>query len=204
MRELLRQCLVLCALGLTGCASLPPTNPHDACNIFSENLGWYRAAVDAEDRWSLPPEVALSFVYRESSYQSNARPPRRYLLGVIPWRRTSDAFGYAQITDAAWEDYLTDMGRGWLAARNNFSDALDFIGWYNDRSHRVLGIEKDDAYHLYIAYYEGLGGYRSGAWRANNDVKRYAQEVRERTTLHATQLAGCKNRLKTRPWQIFR
>ena len=204
MGAILGRCLVLCALGLTGCASLPPASPHDACRIFSGNLRWYRAVIAAEDRWNLPPGVALSFVYRESSYRANARPPRQYLLGVIPWGRISDAFGYAQITDAAWEDYLADTGKGRLAARNDFSDAIDFIGWYNDRSHRVLGIEKNDAYHLYIAYYEGLGGYRTGAWKNNDDVKRYAQEVRERSAMHADQLEVCKSRLKTRPWQVLR
>ena len=34
-----------------------------------------------------------------------------------------------------------------------------------DRLHRELGISKWDPWHLYQAYHEGIGGYRSGHWR---------------------------------------
>ena len=44
-------------------------------------------------------------------------------------------------------------------------DALDFIGWYNDTSHRRLGLSKGDAYSLYLAYYSGHGGYARGTWK---------------------------------------
>ena len=43
------------------------------------------------------------------------------------------------------------------ADRDDFNDAIDFIGWYNDQSSRRSKISKSDAYNLYLAYHEGQG-----------------------------------------------
>tara|TARA_B100001250_G_scaffold413949_1_gene449914 strand:+ start:405 stop:1007 length:603 start_codon:yes stop_codon:yes gene_type:complete len=188
---------------LAGCASAPPSSPNNLCGIFTEYPRWYRTAVSTEQRWGLLPEVGLSFIFRESSFDHDAKPPRYYFLGLIPWGRTSSAYGYAQITDDAWQDYIKDTGSSWFKRRDDFEDAMDFIGWYNDRSSRLLGINKNDAYNLYLVYYEGLGGYRSGNWKTNDDVKRYASEVKERTDAYGEQLSGCRANLKSYPWQIF-
>ena len=53
-------------------------------------------------------------------------------------------------------------------------DALDFIGWYNHRTRRQLGIPLTDAQRLYLAYHEGQGGYRRGTWRDKPKVQRAA------------------------------
>ncbi|OUU79756.1 MAG: hypothetical protein CBC38_04615 [Gammaproteobacteria bacterium TMED78] len=188
---------------LASCATAPPSSPNNLCGIFDEYPRWYRASVATEEKWGLLPEVGLSFIFRESSFQSDAKPPRYYFLGFIPWGRTSSAYGYAQITDQAWQDYTDDTGSSWFKRRNDFEDAMDFIGWYNDRTNRVLGINKNDAYNLYLVYYEGLGGYRTGNWRTNEDVKRYAREVQERTAYYGEQLSSCRSSLKSYPWQIF-
>ena len=115
----------------------------------------------------------MAFVHRESHYVANAKPPRRRLLGVVPWKRLSSAYGYAQATDEAWQDYTDETDR-WFVDRDDFADALDFIGWYNHRSHRRLGLRKDDAYHLYIAYYAGHGGYAQGRWKQKGPARGYA------------------------------
>lgn len=86
--------------------------------------------------------------------------------------------------------------------RDDIGDALDFIGWYNDRSHRKLGIAKTDAYRLYLAYYSGPTGYAKGTWRRDQAVQGYARKVADRTARYAQQLRRCEGRLKKR-WRWF-
>ncbi len=186
-------------LSLASCTSKPPRQPDDICKVFQEKPGWYKAARKAEKRWGLPVAVSMAFVHRESSYIAKARPEREKLLWVIPWKRPSSAYGYAQITDEAWSDYRKTQG-SWLSERDDIDDALDFIGWYNDRSHRALGLRKDDAYHLYLAYYSGITGYRRGGWKRNAAVKEYANKVRFRANAYAKQLARCESKLKKSRW----
>lgn len=194
--------LLLLLLTMTGCTSAPPRDPDNLCRIFAEKPRWYRAARAAEKNWDLPVPVAMAFIHRESSYVSDARPPRGRLLWVIPWRRPSSAYGYAQATDEAWSDYLDDRG-GIFSERDDMRDALDFVGWYNHRSHRKLGLSMDDAYSLYLAYYVGPGGYARGTWRRNDHAQRYAGIVARRAERYARQLDGCESRLARRRWLLF-
>ena len=93
----------------------------------------------------------------------------------MPWRRSSSAYGYAQATNEAWKDYKKDTGRRFVQ-RDDFADAIDFIGWYNDRSHKRLKLRKNDAYRLYLAYYNGHTGYSQGRWRKVQYDKRLRKE----------------------------
>ena len=175
---------------LTGCAASPPRQPNNVCAIFSEKSGWYKAARKAKKKWGIPVNVSMAFVHRESSYVADAKPPRKKLLGVVPWRRLSSAYGYAQATDEAWEDYLADTNR-WFVDRDDFADAMDFIGWYNHRSSKQLGIAKTDAYRLYLAYYSGPTGYRKGVWKNSATIQGYARKVQSQSSLYAAQLKRC-------------
>ena len=56
---------------------------------------------------------------------------------------------------------------GWFKQRNDFNDAVDFIGWYNNKSVKELGISRDDARALYLAYHEGIAGFKKGNHRSN-------------------------------------
>ena len=147
----------------------------------------------------LPVPLGMAFIHRESSFRSDARPERRRLFGILPGRRPSSAFGYAQATDEAWSDYKKATGAR-FAERDEIDDALDFIGWYNHRSHRQLGISKSDAYRLYLAYYSGPTGYARGTWRNSGAVKSYAQKVSDRTARYRDQLKRCEKRLNKKWW----
>ncbi|MFU8815470.1 MAG: hypothetical protein ACNA7W_08990 [Pseudomonadales bacterium] len=191
---------VMACLGLlAGCSSNPPRSPDDVCAIFDERPRWYRHAQAVEREWGLPVHITMAFVERESSYVARARPSRNRLLGIVPWRRPSSAYGYAQATNAAWEDYRNATGR--MARRRDFADAVDFIGWYNHRSARALGIGKTDAYHLYLAYHEGPSGYRSGNWRRSSQVQGYARKVQDRAARYQSQLARCEGDLGRGFWR---
>ena len=60
--------------------------------------------------------------------------------------------------------HLEETG-GWLKQRNDFNDAVDFIGWYNNKSVKELGISSDDARTIYLAYHEGIAGFKKGNHR---------------------------------------
>lgn len=182
--------IIVSGMMLGGCASMPE-KPDDLCAIFQERASWYRAARTAERRWKVGSPIMMAVMHKESSYDANARPPRKRLLGVIPGRRRSSAFGFAQATDAAWEDYLKATGNR-FAERDDFGDAVDFVGWYLDRSHRQAGIAKSDARSLYLSYYAGVGGYRRGTWRSNEWLKGAADKVAARSSRYAKQLESCK------------
>jgi hypothetical protein len=182
---------------LNACASKPPEQPDNLCAVFSEKSGWYKHARAAEQRWGLPIPVGMAFIHKESSYQSDARPERTKLLWVIPWTRPSSAYGYAQATNEAWKDYRRDTGKRFVG-RDDMRDALDFVGWYNDRSHRVLGLDKADAYSLYLAYYVGPSGYRRGVWKGEPKVQGYARRVADRAYRYQNQLARCEKQFNRR------
>ena len=198
----MRLSLLVLTVWLGACASGPPEQPENLCEIFKEKPGWYRAVQRVERRWDIDASVMMSVTYRESSYVSDARPPRTRVLWVVPWRRPSSAYGYAQATDEAWSDYKRASGNR-FGDRDDFNDAIDFVGWYLDNAHRRLGIARNDARHLYLAYHEGLSGYRSGRWRNDPRLRRAADQVARRAERYGTQLARCRDSLKGRRFLPF-
>lgn len=94
--------LVVSVLGsvlLAGCATAPPQQQDNLCEIFREKSGWYDDAKDMEEEWGTPIHVAMAIIKQESGYRHDAKPPKDYVLGFIPWGRVSSAYGYAQAQD---------------------------------------------------------------------------------------------------------
>ena len=143
----------------------PPSTTTDVCKIFKEKKSWYKAAKKTEERWNIPISVTMAIIKQESSFVADAKPSRKKLLGFIPWKRQSTAKGFAQAIDGTWEMYLEERGR-WFKSRNDFDDAVDFIGWYNSKSVKNLNIKNNNARVLYLAYHEGREGYKKGSYRA--------------------------------------
>ena len=191
-------CFALTLVGV-GCASRPPADPENVCYIFEEKRGWYKASRAAEARWSVPIPVMMSFLYQESAFRAKAKPPRKWYFGFIPGPRPSDAYGYSQAKDDAWAWYQEQTGNR-FADRDDFADAIDFIGWYNDRSHKRLKLRKNDAYRLYLAYYNGHTGYSQGRWRKSSTIKGYAKKAATQASLYKKQLQKCRGKSKKRSW----
>ena len=186
------------ALLATGCAAPPPPDVSNACAILEDRGAWYHAAIKAQKRWNMPVALTLAFIHQESSFKANARPERKKLFGFIPWKRPTSAYGYAQATDAAWKQYKKETGR-WFVRRNSFADAVDFMGWYNNKSVKTLGISPNDAYNLYLAYHEGWNGYRKKSYLKKSWLPPVARKVQKRMRTYERQLASCADRLKS-PW----
>lgn len=180
-------------LALTACAK-PPGETRNACAIFEQRDGlfnnWRRAAVKTEREYGVPVPILMATIYTESGFRKNARPPRTKLLGFIPWTRQSSAYGYSQALDGTWERYQRETGRGG-ARRADFSDAMDFIGWYHKQSSIKNGIALNDPYQLYLAYHSGHTGYEKGSWRNNREALQGAKRFTEITYTYARQLQSC-------------
>ena len=189
-RRLGRALFAVGLLALGGCATAPPRNSQDICQVFDQYPGWYRDARDAQKRWGTPVNVLMAFVQRESGFREKARPARPRFL-FIPLPRRSSAYGYAQAQDPVWQEYRKENGR-WFKSRKDMDDSLDFLGWYTDRIHRELGISKWDPRHLYLAYHEGIGGYRSGQWRHDRHLLQTADEVDHLAREYGAQLRRCR------------
>ncbi|WP_223178020.1 transglycosylase SLT domain-containing protein [Pseudohalioglobus sediminis] len=194
-----RLALLVIALLLAGCTTSPPTNVENICAIFEEKRGWYDDAADARDNWGSPIPVAMAIMHQESRFVAKARPPRKKIFGFIPGPRPSDAYGYSQAKKSTWKEYKRGAGN-YGADRDDFADAIDFIGWYNHRSNRRNGISKQDTYRLYLAYHEGNGGYSRGSYRNKDWLKQVARKVERRAGSYRQQLHGCEASLKKRGW----
>ena len=187
---------------LASCSTAPPTNVENICAIFDEKGRWYKAARKSEKRWGTPVHVQLAIIRQESSFQFDARPPRGKLLGFIPWRRPSDAYGYAQALNSTWDRYRKDTGRR-FADRDDFADAIDFVGWYTDVSARTVGISKWDPYNQYLAYHEGQTGWKQGSYRKKGWLIDVARTVDYRAKEWGAQLRRCEEELDDDGWWIF-
>ncbi|KKW67642.1 lipoprotein [Lampropedia cohaerens] len=190
---------MLCVAMLAGCTSAPPRNPDNLCAIFQDRPAWHRAAQDAERAWGAPVFVPMAIMYQESSFRAKARPPRRYVLGVIPWGRVSTAYGYTQALDSTWGQYRQETGNR-FASRSDFADSVDFIAWYMHKSRQINGIAMNDAYRHYLNYHEGWTGYRRGSYTRKAWLLPVARRVESRARTYAAQYAGCRDDLPRRRW----
>lgn len=182
--------VAIMALMLAACATSPPRNPLNLCAVFAEKSAWRTSARQAQGQWGIPVSVLMATIYHESSYRHDARPPKRYVLGFIPWGRLSSAYGYSQALESTWEEYVSTQNR-WFASRESFADAIDFVAWYHDGSRLALGLRADDMRNLYLAYHEGRTGYARGYYRRKPWLMAYANRVQNTEQRYRQQLTAC-------------
>ncbi len=190
-------------LVFSGCSHSPPRDINNLCEIFREKDNWYDAANESYKKWGVPIHLSMAIMHHESAFKANARPPRPYLLGFIPWFRDSSAYGYAQAQDATWSDYLKDSQSHWWAERDDFADACDFIGWYCSDSSKRLNLSKWDAKNQYLAYHEGQTGYLKKSFNQKPWLKKIALKVDRRARLYRKQLSKCKNEFEGNFWDFW-
>ena len=189
-----RLLLLSIAAFLAGCATAPPRNQENACAIFRERGDWHEASTDVERRYGLPLQVQLAIMRQESSFRHDAKPPRETFLGIPLWWRKSSAYGYAQVKDETWDWYKSKTGN-WRASRDDYEDAVDFMGWYTSISQRTLGISKWDTYNQYLAYHEGHGGWKRKTYNKKPWLIKVARKVDSHAKTYASQLKSCRSSL---------
>ncbi|KEI35987.1 hypothetical protein FRA_24c00720 [Francisella sp. W12-1067] len=192
MKKIFKIISVTTVLGiLNSCATEQPKNINNACSIIHQYPNWYYDMIDSYNRWGVPLNIQMAFLRQESSFRADAKPSMNYYFGFIPVGRASTAYGYAQALDGTWDHYKKETQQSFVS-RSNFSDAVDFIGWYLNNVHNKTGISKTDAYHLYLAYHEGIGGYKNGTHKNNSFLKNYARKTADIAQKYSTQLQNCK------------
>lgn len=190
-------CVVLAA-----CVSTPPKGLDNLCAIFEEKRRWYKHAKKASKKWGVPIAVNMAFMHQESRFRAKAKPPRTRILWIFPGPRKSSAFGYAQAKKETWNWYKNKSGHSG-ADRDDFDDAVDFIAWYNNISHKKLNIQKNDAYRLYLAYHEGHGGFSRGTYKQKSWLSKVAKKVSTRAASYQTQLNKCEKKLASSWWPFW-
>lgn len=191
LKVLVRLFSVVILVFLSSCATYKPSNPNNICSIFNGETDWYEAARDSQHKWGTPIYVMMAIMHQESRFVDDAQPERDWFLGIIPLPRDSSAYGYAQAQDPAWEEYIKATDNSG-ADRDDFDDAIDFIGWYTDVSQKRLKLSKWDAYGQYLAYHEGRGGYARKTYNKKPWLKKVANKVKMRSTQYNKQLKTCK------------
>ena len=191
--------LILIIFLLSGCSSIP-SNTSNSCSIFNERYFWYKHAKKSQEKWGTPIYLQLAIIKMESSFDWLAKPPRQKLFKVIPYKRPSSSFGYSQAVNGTWNQYKKETGNK-LATRTRFKDSVDFIGWYTNKTEKILKISKKDSFKQYIAYHEGWGNYKN--YKKNKKVIGLAKKVERQSNKYKNQLLKCKSTLNKKKYIIF-
>ncbi len=181
------------------CSSIPK-NTADGCSIFSERYLWYKHAKKTEKKWGTPIYIQLAFIKMESDFDWLARPKRLKIFKVIPYRRPSSSLGYSQAVEGTWKQYKEETNNK-LATRTRFKDSVDFIGWYTNKTEKLLKISKKDAFRQYIAYHEGWGNYTK--YKEKPKVILLAKKVQQQSDKYKRQLNKCSKSLNRKKYIIF-
>ena len=187
---------------LVGCASKPPLKQQNICSIFEQKYSWYKIVNKSEEKWGAPIHVQMAILRQESAFQNRVKPERTKLFGIIPWKRKSSSFGYTQAIDATWEWYRQENKKP-LASRVNFADAVDFVGWYINKTNTINNISKNDAFNQYLAYHEGHGGFRNESYKSKDWLLDVANQVKARANNYQVQLQTCEHKFEKKFLGIF-
>jgi hypothetical protein len=198
-RQMQRVLLLPLFLLLNGCAMLgstPPSNQNNICSIFEQKSGWYDDALDAQKKWGTPISVMMAIMKQESAFTADAQPDMDHILWIIPIGRPSSAYGYAQAQDPVWREYQQQSGNSW-SDRDEFEDAIDFIGWYTNKTYKINKVSKWDANQQYLNYHEGWTGFRRGTYKKKAWLMKVAKRVQSTAYTYSAQLKKCEDSLSS-------
>ena len=136
----------------------------------------------------------------ESNFDWLAKPQRKKIFKVIPFKRPSSSFGYSQAVKGTWEQYKKETGNK-FAVRTRYKDSVDFIGWYTNKTETILKISKKDAFKQSVAYHERWGNYKY--YQDNKKVIGLAKKVKKQSDIYKKQLFECRSSLNKKKYIIF-
>ena len=184
---------------ISGCSSVPK-NTSNSCSIFDERYMWYKYAKKTEKKSGTPIYLQLAIIKMESSFDWLAKPPRQKLFKIVPYKRPSSSFGYSQAVKGTWKQYKLETGNK-FATRTRFKDSVDFIGWYTNKTEKILKVSKEDSFKQYIAYHEGWGNYKH--YKKNKKIINLAKKVEKQSNLYKKQLLECQSKFNKNKYIIF-
>jgi len=186
---------------LVSCSSVP-RYPSNACKIFGEKYLWYKHAKKSSETYGVPVYIILAFVNKESGFNRWAKPKRKKLFKVVPYKRPSSSFGYSQAVKRTWELYKNETNNP-LALRTRFKDSVMFIGWYVSKTNKINKIPLNDSYRQYLNYYLGWGNYAKKTYKTDKKAIIFAKKVEKQSKIYQIQLRGCQKSLNRNKYIIF-
>ena len=188
--------LLILLFFLTSCSSVPKY-PQNACKIFGQKYLWYKSTKKSSDTYGAPIHIILAFVNKESGFNRWAKPKRKKLFKILPYKRPSSSFGYSQAVNKTWELYKTETNNP-LALRTRFKDSVMFIGWYMSKTKKINKISLNDSYRQYLNYYLGWGNYAKKTYKTDKKAIIYAKKVQEQSKIYKNQLIECQKNLNNK------
>ena len=186
---------------IASCSSIPKY-PQNACKIFGENYLWYKSAKKSSEKYGAPIHIILAFVNKESGFNRWAKPKRKKLFKILPYKRPSSSFGYSQAVNKTWELYKSETENP-LALRARFKDSVMFIGWYMKKTNKINKIPLNDSYRQYLNYYLGWGNYSKKTYKTDKKAILFAKKVQKQSRIYKKQLEDCKKSLDRNKYIIF-
>ena len=153
--------------------------PNDACRILKQNKDWFKASKRVANKWGIPISVQLAVIKHESTFNPDAAA------------KTSTAYGYAQALNGTFGDYKKATDNS-TALRSSYYDSVDFIGWYFSKTTGALKHSAYDAQTFYLAYHDGIGGYKKGTFKSKKWLVEKAGKVQELSNTYRLQINKCK------------
>ncbi len=181
---------------LASCSSVPKY-PQNACKIFGQNYLWYKSVKKSSEKYGAPIHIILAFVNKESGFNRWAKPKRKKLFKIVPYKRPSSSFGYSQAVNKTWELYKTETNSP-LALRARFKDSVMFIGWYMKKTKKINKIPLNDSYRQYLNYYLGWGNYAKKIYKTDKNAIIYAKKVEKLSKIYKNQLLECQKNLNNK------
>lgn len=177
---------------LNGCAvnleNKKTNHPHNSCKMLMENDDWLEYVINSYKKWKIPISTQLAIIKHESSFRYDARPIKE--KGIFYDTYQSSALGFSQALNGTWKEYQNNTGNK-NADRRSFKDSVDFIGWYLNNASKTANISKTDTYSFYLAYHEGIGGYKSKSYLKKKWLVKKASVVKNTAENYSKQLKAC-------------
>lgn len=98
----------------------------------------------------------------------------------------------AQAKIGTWKDYKRETGNRW-ADHDNFDDAIDFMGWFMDKTHCINNVSKWDGREQYLNYHDGWGGYHKGTYKKRAWLMVTSDKVKAQAGRYGAQYHQCKD-----------
>ncbi len=144
-----------------------------------QNKDWFKASKRVANKWGAPISVQLSVIRHESTFNPDAAA------------KTSTAYGYAQALNGTFGEYKKETNNS-TALRSSYYDSVDFIGWYFSKSTSALKHSAYDAETFYLAYHDGIGGFKKGTYKKKDWLVKKAKKVQELSNTYRLQINKCK------------
>jgi len=176
---------------IASCSSVPKY-PQNACKIFGEKYFYLKYSRASSKKWGAPISSILAVINKESGFRRFAKPKRKKLFKIIPYRRPSSSLGFSQAVSKTWDLYKKENNKP-SALRVSFKNSSDFIGWYFWKTNKINKISLTDTRNMYLNYYLGWEGYRNKVYKKDQKAIIFAKKVEKQAKIYKNQLQECKS-----------